>query len=545
MKLRLVLILTLWLVACGSATPPKALPTATSSIARQNAPPAEPILPTASAEPTKTAVPRATATPRQVEATPPTATPLPALITATNDTAYQLPIEPITPANLDQIVELASWGRGVINDVAYSGDGRWLAVGASTGVYIHDTQDLSRAPRAFLTPDSVSLVDISFDGELVAVAFNSAMELWDLADQARLWRKTGRFTTLQFAPDGQHLATVSTDGGAVWSLAGVQLFQSLANVLAMEFSADGNQLAAWSYGLLSVYSWPDGQLLAENQPILFDNGEDAVEGEEIPAQGTIVGDVRFNQENEPILLNLPGNIAYGPTGRIELQRGSDEALLLSVPPIEQLSAPMKAACDEPIFFADTLTGPQVWQFELAADTQLVALRYQMRGFGTDDNEYAVVRFHQLQTGELLYEQNGVNAFTLAPDGATWVAGRTDGHLEIRRTSDGEVQQSYDGYDSPITHLASSPDGALIAATYLDEIKLYEAATGSLLLRYPARRLAFAPDGLALAIGYEDGLVEMRTVQDDALLQQLAAHSGPISALTFTPAGDTLVSASLT
>ena len=133
-KLFLMLLLILLLVACGkeerslaplevvvmvtdTAVPPT--PTATAL------PPA-----THTATPTMlpTATPSATAVPTESETPSPT---VPIWVSA--GTAVPQPRAVIGPDNATQVTELARWGRGVINDVAYSGDGRFLATGSSDG----------------------------------------------------------------------------------------------------------------------------------------------------------------------------------------------------------------------------------------------------------------------------------------------------------------------------------------------------------------------------------------------------------------------------
>ncbi|MBE2224251.1 MAG: hypothetical protein IAF02_22115 [Anaerolineae bacterium] len=89
--------------------------------------------------PTHTASPPATSTHTPPPTEPPTATvtptPSPTIsVRVFAGTAVPQSNQPITTDNVTQLTELARWGRGVINDIALSGNGRWVAVGSSEGI---------------------------------------------------------------------------------------------------------------------------------------------------------------------------------------------------------------------------------------------------------------------------------------------------------------------------------------------------------------------------------------------------------------------------
>lgn len=548
MKLKLLFLLFTYpfLAACSNAA--TTTPTVASigimtntAVSTNTAVPA-----TATPLPTITLTPPPTLTPAPTQTATLTPTPTPTLAPVGIGTPIHQSSAVIAPENVSQLTELARWGRGVINDVAYSGNGRWIAIGTTTGVYIHDAQDLNIAPLFFETAHSVHAVDISFNGDLLAIGFGfhvESMELWRIADQQLLWAKNEeKVYDLQFSPDGQAIAISSNSGSGVivWNAVNGEIIFNEENAFGIQFSADGTQLATWNYGTLSIYGWPNRELLSQTEPILYIA---ATEGE-MEAGGTLISDVQFTANNVPILLNLPGNAAYGPTGRVEFQQGSDNELLLSLPPIEPLSWPIDGACDEPIFFADPPARPQVWQFELLPASQIVALKYDDVGFEGDDRSYTNVQFYQLESGNQLYIQEAVAGFAFSPDGETWVSGLQDGRLQIRRITNGELLQTFDGYESPVLSVEVSPDNQLVAVEYLDEVKLYQTADGTILQSYPAKRIAFSQDGSMVALGYENGRIEVRKTADNSLLTTLSANTEAIIALAFAPSSDKLISASM-
>jgi WD40 repeat protein len=97
---------------------------------------------------------------------------------------------------LEQVVELARWGKGSILKVAYSPDGKLLAVATSIGIYLYDANTL----------DEVRFIDSSS-----WVSQRSLLAGWGLAGQrvsdgtVKLWR----------VADGSELHTMAGHTGGV------------------------------------------------------------------------------------------------------------------------------------------------------------------------------------------------------------------------------------------------------------------------------------------------------------------------------------------
>jgi hypothetical protein len=111
--------LSLALAACGGAAP--AVPTATATRVSANTPT---VANTMTAAPTATATVRPSAT--HLPTVTPTLTRTPIPTTAPGvllDTPVPFSGKVITPDNVNQVTELARWGRGIVKDVAYSPDG--------------------------------------------------------------------------------------------------------------------------------------------------------------------------------------------------------------------------------------------------------------------------------------------------------------------------------------------------------------------------------------------------------------------------------------
>ena len=91
--------------------------------------------------------------------TAPTNTPVP--------TATPVPI-PITVDNAGNLTEAARWGKGKVLDLAYSPDGKILALATTIGLYLYNTADWSEA-RFIDTGVALGCLAYSPDGAMVAV----------------------------------------------------------------------------------------------------------------------------------------------------------------------------------------------------------------------------------------------------------------------------------------------------------------------------------------------------------------------------------------
>ena len=131
----------------------------------------------APAPPAPTAQGWATATARPPAAAAPTPPPAPALPVLAG-TPVPRPVAAISPHNADRVVQLARWGKGAIGKVAFSPDGRLLAVASSLGIYLYDVQTLEEV-HFIETNAWVVSVAFSPDGAVLASgAEDGTVRLW-------------------------------------------------------------------------------------------------------------------------------------------------------------------------------------------------------------------------------------------------------------------------------------------------------------------------------------------------------------------------------
>jgi hypothetical protein len=79
-------------------------------------------------------------------------------------------LPPIMPENAARVTQLGSAGSGEVTDLAWSPDGRTLALGTSIGTWLYDPADLNAPPRLLLAePGPVTHLTFSPDSAILAV----------------------------------------------------------------------------------------------------------------------------------------------------------------------------------------------------------------------------------------------------------------------------------------------------------------------------------------------------------------------------------------
>ena len=141
-------------------------------------------------------------------------------------------------------------------------------------------------------------------------------------------------------------------------------------------------------------------------------------------------------------------------------------------------------------------------------------------------------------------------FLLVPNRRAVKYDSRHGIAQLWRDDLSAVEREFDSSDAKrraeITMARSSPDGKFIAGggLYQSRVRLFDSATGRVVAESPVARdlltaLAYSPDGKAIAVGYQNGVVECFEVKGldgkpsiSARPRVIDAHQGIVEGLCF-------------
>ena len=426
-------------------------------------------------------------------------------------------------------------GKGTINAIKLSPDKTLLAVAGSAGVWLYDAN--TGAELALLNGHTAPVSSIAFSpyGDiLVSGSYDGKICLWNPQTHQllRTLKDGGRVASVTFSPDGRTLANASGETIRLWD---VQTGDSKASF--------GNHTSSLS----SVIFSPDGRTLASEDTdgnVALWDAQTGVHKAAIDTERGYSTSMQFR----------PGGyaLAFSPDGSL-------------------LSSTLKTT----IQLLDANTGEKKVTLEGHTDFILTAAFSADGATLVSASRDQTIRVWDTRTGENIAKRVGflltlpVQRYLWQPHRLRMVEFLSDGELfasadsrrgEIRLadTSTGEVRLMLTGYTNPITSIAFSPDGTILARVGSDRetsIQLGDVQTGQHAATFigeePAFRdvlasfssVSFSPDGETLAGKSSDNrTIFLWDVQTQQLKGTLAGDWGyPGTPMGFSPDGQTLAS----
>lgn len=509
--------------------------------------------PGSSAQPTAPLAPPTSTLPPTIAATPeptftPTVTPTPRLPAAPG-TQIPVPAQAISADNLDQIVELARWGNGVITDAVFSPDGKMVAVATTIGVSVYFADSLEEYAH-FETNASANSVAFSPDGEIIATALSdNTLKLWNSSDGTLIKSFDGHIddkdgksiekfevTNVAFSPNGNLIAGGSTDGTVnVWQVSDSSLLITLENhdeeITSVFFSPDGQAIfsSSWagSLHMVNVTDWKivrtfigvsivdasisnDGKTLATYDTYrYFANGVWRIE-EKLILWNVESGEKLDNVINQGFIWNNTTDLAFSPNSQF-------------------IGAALE---DRSIQFWDTTTGdlkntlndmvPNSWYYlndftlSFSPDSQLLLMAGANVMGVWDFQKGVLLKSATIKTEEFI-------DIALSPD-QTMLAAVEGPNVDLLQLSDGTLLPDQDQIQSNGS-LAISPDGeSLLVSMFDSSAQIWPLSSQGIrksfeiAYTYDVGGVAYSPDGQTVAIGINsNGQVELRQVSDGTLI----------------------------
>jgi len=434
------------------------------------------------------------------------------------ETQIPVPNQSISADNLDQVVELARWGKGVITDAIYSPDGKSIAVGTTLGVSIYKADTLEEV-FYFETGASVNSLAFSPDGETIATGLkDNTVKLWKASDGSLVRSIDGHheenpkkdaekpeITSVAFSPDGNLLAGGSKDGlVSLWQVSDGGLVNTskghTKNISSVFFSADGQAVFSASW---------DGKVRMEN----------VATGEIIRVfSGQYVLDAAISADGKTIA-TYDHRVYISPGNLIFWDVESGKKLKTIASPSDYVITSIVLSSDGQ-YIAASLENHTVKIWSVASGI----LQNTFEDLQPKDGWYYLENFF----------------LSFSPDGQSLSAAGVDtvGIWDFKKgtllTSSKIKNQSYD-------HIALSPNGKSLAAVDGPNVDLIQIGDGSLI---PTKdviqsngKVAFSPDGSTLLVSMFDNTARLWPISDQGIKKSFETDKkGYIRAVAYSPDG---------
>lgn len=458
---------------------------------------------------------------------------------------------------------IARFAKGKINDVKFSQDSKFIAIGSPTGIWFYDAQTHNEIALLTEGSDKVDSVAFSPNGKIIAGG-GKDVRLWSITDKQVISvianpMNGNRVTSLTFSPDAQMLAIyIYHKRNNKFT---VKLFSIVEKRVIIEFT--GNRDYEWIS--MHVFS-PDGQTL------LYSDGDDikllkiaekrvitVLKGKakgEVSAFFSSDGWMIAYEDNDVIRLwSVPkmrlittfkkeiediSSLTFSPNGQILACGGWNEIELWSVNKKNKITT-----------LKSELQSKWLYSLIFSPDGQMIA---SGDGMGetvlwsiTKKQEIAYLSYRDL----LYYDIPGrrgspVRSIVFSPDGQR-LASIVDGDVLFKNIFDKSETTTIEGHSRDnVYSIAFSSNRQILACGGWAHTKLWSIAKKQQILKleYVGNSLAFSPNGQILACGGWDqiNLWSMTRNQEIASLDDVVVgFFNPVDSLVFSPNGQFLVS----
>lgn len=463
--------------------------------------------------------------------------------------------------------------RGFVRGLDFSSDGNKLAVamdrGGAGGIVILDAHTLGTQDAREIPGGKTSAVAFSGDNSILASLTdtetnNETIQFWDAATLDPIDQITGGFGMnigeVAYSPDGRFLAAVSGSLKTVDVASGqviADLMEGDNTVLCAAISPDGrilatagedNHITFWETENFTQIGESFGEASSAIKAIAF-----SPDGSTLAA-GSWDTSIRFyDTASRELVRELPNlhkgrinDIAYSLDGKTLFSSSEDGTII-------QWNLDSNGVAANKLRSAEGGTSPgNIMRGESAGRGNLSRFGSRLAVFNDDRTSLTI---NDVNSGELVGKPLGggtqpISHVAFSPDGKILASADDSGTVALWDISKGEQIGSQPGmYDCGGVCfdiiMAFSPDGKTMATTTTDPestITLWDVPSAAvreqpLAVDIPlVTALAFSPDGRSLAVGYRDGTYLFDLESHQRTSTPLHVHSDVVSSIAFAPNG---------